>query len=94
MVVEEADIRDQNLESIASKSKDNDVHIFFPSRCKILNLKGKVIKWGIFESNLLTDEYIDYLTKCHLVWVPSEWARKVLINHGLKKIKLMSFLRC
>ena len=84
-MVVEIDIRDQNLEFIASKSKDNDVHIFFFPLDVNLNLKGKVIKWGIFESNLLTDEYIDYLTKCHLVWVPSEWAKKVLINQGLKK---------
>ena len=87
-MVVEIDIRGQNLELIASNSKDGDVHIlFFPLDIN-LNLKGKVIKWGIFESNLLTDEYIYYLTECHLVWVPSGWAKKVLINHGLKKNKI------
>jgi glycosyltransferase involved in cell wall biosynthesis len=87
-MVIEVDIRGQDLELIASNSSNNDVHIFFFPLDVNLNIKGKVIKWGIFEANLLTDEYIDYLIKCHLVWVPSKWAKKVLIDHGLEKNKV------
>ena len=49
--------------------------IFFPTVAENF-VRGTVIKWGIFESDTLPLNYIDYLNRSHLIWVPSKWAKK------------------
>ena len=47
-----------------------------------------MIKWGIFESDTLPLNYIDYLNRSHLIWVPSKWAKKVLTLHQIDEGKI------
>ena len=87
-LVQEVDMQGQDLNAIAAQSTAQDIHIlFFPLR-QALPLQGTVIKWGIFEAEVLPDHYIDYLSNSHLIWVPSQWARQVLISHGLEADKI------
>ena len=46
-------------------------------------MRGKVVKWGVFEATRLSSEYLSYLKASHLIWVPSKWARDVLIENGV-----------
>ena len=86
--VQEVDMKGQDLVPVAAQSTGQDVHIlFFPLRQQI-PLLGFIIKWGIFEAEVLPDHYIEYLSNSHLIWVPSQWARQVLIAHGLEADKI------
>jgi glycosyltransferase involved in cell wall biosynthesis len=81
--VNEVEPTDSNLLTLSSSSTLADVHVFFyPTQTKV-NLKGFVVKWAIFESNKLPGNYINWLIDSHLIWVPSNWAKTTLIEHGL-----------
>lgn len=82
-LVEEVDVFGAHLEAIAEKSCEDDVHILFSSISRPLKLRGKVVKWGVFEATRLDSEYLSYLKASHLIWVPSQWAREVLIENGV-----------
>lgn len=86
--VQEVDMKGQDLQVIAGQTTAQDIHVlFFPLR-EQLSLQGFIVKWGIFEADVLPDHYIDYLSNSHLIWVPSQWARQVLIAHGIEAEKI------
>ena len=87
-MVREVDVCSSNLKSIADGTEKDDIHILFASLAEPVSLQGSVIKWGVFESNILSTEYVHYLKKSHAVWVPSSWARDVLIHHGLSETQV------
>ena len=87
-LVQEVNIQGQDLTDIVAQTTVQDIHILFFPLLEELPLKGAIIKWGMFEAEVLPDRYINYLSNSHLVWVPSHWARQVLVNHGLQKKKV------
>jgi hypothetical protein len=82
-LVREADPFATDLQKIASESTNEDIHILFSSLSRPVQLRGKIIKWGVFEADLLSEEYINYLVKSDLIWVPSRWAKEVLLAHDI-----------
>lgn len=83
-LVEEFDAYDSNLENNVAAGSHNDVNIMFGPLPKPLLLKGRVVKWAVFEADKLDDRYLSYLSRSDAIWVPSEWAKTVLLNHGFK----------
>ena len=82
-LVEEVEASGKKISPVAKLVQPNDVSVFFfPSLSEQL-VKGTIIKWGIFETNSLPSDYTSYLKRSHLIWVPSQWAKGVLIAHGL-----------
>ena len=54
------------------------------SGCRVLaGAPGLRIGYVIWDSTKLPDVWDDGLAVCDRVWVPSEWARAVMIDHGL-----------
>ena len=86
--VQEVDIQGQNLQTVVEQTTVQDTNVLFFPLNENLSLKGFIIKWGIFEIDILPTFYIDYLTRSDLIWVPSQWARQVLINHGIDERKV------
>ena len=87
-LVREADPFATDLQKIASESTNQDIHILFSSLSRPVQLRGKIIKWGVFEADLLSEEYINYLVKSDLIWVPSRWAKEVLLAHDIDAQKI------
>ena len=82
-LVEEVEASGKKISPVVNRIQPNDVSVFFfPSLSEQL-VTGTVIKWGIFETDSLPDDYTNYLRRSHLVWVPSQRAKGVLIAHGL-----------
>ncbi len=81
-MVEEVEVSGKNQSCCQPNSTKRCVSFFFPTLSEQF-VKGTIIKWGIFETDSLPDDYISYLKRSHLIWVPSQWAKTVLISHGL-----------
>ena len=86
--VQEVDMQGQNLQTVVAQTTVQDTHVLFFPINENLSLKGFIIKWGIFESDILPTFYIEYLSNSDLIWVPSQWARQVLISHGIYEGKV------
>jgi len=71
------------LSSLSESARLADIHIFFYPPSEQVSLKGFVVKWGIFETTKLPAQYVEWLSDCHLIWVPSRWAKNVLVEHGI-----------
>ena len=82
-LIEEVPVSGKKISSSVSRIQPNDVSVFFFPTLSEQFVKGTIIKWGIFETDSLPDDYINYLQRSHLIWVPSQWAKTVLISHGL-----------
>jgi glycosyltransferase involved in cell wall biosynthesis len=82
-LVEEVEASGKKISPVAKLVQPNDVSVFFFPSLSEQWVKGTIIKWGIFETNRLPDDYTSYLKRSHLIWVPSQWAKGVLIAHGL-----------
>ena len=82
-LLEEVEVSGKKISPVVSRIQPNDVSIFFFPTLSEQFVKGTIIKWGIFETDNLPDDYISYLKRSHLIWVPSQWAKTVLISHGL-----------
>jgi len=82
-MVEEVEVSGKKISPVVSRIQPNDVSVFFFPTLSEQFVKGTIIKWGIFETDSLPDDYISYLKRSHLIWVPSHWAKTVLISHGL-----------
>lgn len=65
-----------------------DVNIFFVPPPEHVAVRGAIVKWGIFEADRLEEAYLEYLSDSNLVWVPSDWAKNVLLAHGLNSAKI------
>ena len=82
-MVEEVEVSGKKISPVVSRIQPNDVSVFFFPTLSEQFVKGTIIKWGIFETDSLPDDYISYLKRSHLIWVPSQWAKMVLKSHGL-----------
>ena len=82
-IIEEVDVSGKKISPIVSQIQPNDVSVFFFPTISKQFVKGTIIKWGIFETDSLPTDYISYLRRSHLIWVPSRWAKTVLVSHGL-----------
>ena len=82
-LVEEVEVSGKKISPVVSRIQPNDVSVFFFPTLSEQFVKGTIIKWGIFETDCLPEDYISYLKRSHLIWVPSQWAKTVLISHGL-----------
>lgn len=81
--IEEVEVSGKKISPVVSRIQSNDVSVFFFPTLSEQFVKGTIVKWGIFETDKLPDDYISYLKRSHLIWVPSKWAEAVLISHGL-----------
>ena len=81
--VEEVEVSGKKISPVVGQIQPYDVSVFFFPTLSEQFVKGTIVKWGIFETDSLPDEYISYLKRSHLIWVPSEWAKTVLTSHGL-----------
>ena len=82
-MIEEVEVSGKKISPVVSRIQPNDVSVFFFPTLSEQFVKGTIIKWGIFETDSLPDDYISYLKRSHLIWVPTQWAKTVLISHGL-----------
>ena len=82
-MIEEVEVSGKKISPVVSRIQPNDVSVFFFPTLSEQFVKGTIIKWGIFETDSLPDDYISYLKCSHLIWVPSQWAKTVLMSHGL-----------
>jgi glycosyltransferase involved in cell wall biosynthesis len=73
---------------IVHQIQPEDVSILFFPTISEQFIKGTIIKWAIFETDVLPESYIDYLNRSHLIWVPSSWAKVILQNHGIASAKV------
>jgi len=87
-VVVEVKSSGKKISPIVHQITENDVSIFFYPTISEHFVSGFVIKWAIFESDVLPDDYLEYLSRSDLIWTPSNWAKKVLISCGLEKNKI------
>ena len=87
-LIEEVDSFGSNIHEYAHKSKDIDTHILFSVPNQAVPLKGNVIVWAIFESDILPQHLLNLYKQCHLVWVPSDWGRTILIQNGIDENKI------
>lgn len=71
----------ETLMQAVQSSEEEDVNIFFfPVGYK--GWRGLVIKWAIFESTFMNESNRSWLRdNCHLIWVPSEWGKSVLVDN-------------
>ena len=81
--VEEVEVSGKKVSPVIKRTQPNDVTVFFFPTMSEQFARGTIIKWGIFETDSLPDDYISYLKRSHLIWVPSQWAKTVLLSHGL-----------
>ena len=84
-LVVEVDASGKNISPIVSQIQADDVSVFFFPTLSEQFVKGTIVKWGIFETDILPEDYLIYLRRSHLIWVPSSWAKRVLILHGLRE---------
>ena len=82
-MVEEVEVSGKKISPFCSQTQPNDVSVFFFPTVSEEFVKGTIVKWGIFETDSLTEDYVSYLKRSHLIWVPSQWDKTVLIAHGL-----------
>ena len=82
-LVEEVEVSGKKISPVVNQIQPSDVSVFFFPTMSEHFVKGTVIKWGIFETDSLPDDYISYLRLSHLIWVPSQWAKSVLLSHGI-----------
>ena len=82
-LVEEVEVSGKKISPVVNRIQATDVSVFFFPTMSEQFVKGTIIKWGIFETDSLPDDYISYLKRSHLVWVPSQWAKTVLVSHGI-----------
>jgi glycosyltransferase involved in cell wall biosynthesis len=87
-VVVEVQSSGKKINPIIHQITENDVSVFFFPSISEHFVRGFVIKWAIFESDVLPDDYLEYLSRSDLIWTPSNWAKKVLISCGLEKNKI------
>ena len=81
--IREVGTSSSELGVISDTATHADVHIFFYPPSEPVSLKGFIVKWGIFETNKLPANYIQWLIDSHVIWVPSLWAKNVLMEHGI-----------
>lgn len=85
----EVDITDSDLiKEVAKLSDGHDINIWFLPSPNFGIIRGRNVVWAFFESNVLPDVYINYYNSADLIWVPSHWARNILLSIGFDKEKI------
>ena len=64
--VREVGTSPSELNSFFDTATPADVHIFFYPISEQVQVKGFVVKWGIFETNKLPEQYLTWLIDSHL----------------------------
>lgn len=68
----------------------SDINIFFFGFTTIVRPPpGFNIVWAIFETDTLSENYVNVLNLANLIWVPSHWGLDILIRHGLDLNKII-----
>lgn len=83
--VEEVDATNiQELQAAVLATTPVDINIWFWPAPAIEFSKGINVCWAIFETTKLPNWYVNHLKKfANIIWVPSHWGRKVLIDNGI-----------
>jgi glycosyltransferase involved in cell wall biosynthesis len=84
----EVDATGKKINPLAKETTVNDVSIFFFPTINESLVKGLIVKWAIFESDILPEQYLEYLSRSHAIWTPSEWGSTVLANNGIPEEKI------
>ena len=84
-VIEEVYATGKKISPTVHKIEEADISVFFYPTISEQFVRGTIVKWGIFETDTLPTDYLNYLRRSNLVWVPSNWAKDVLIRHGFCK---------
>jgi glycosyltransferase involved in cell wall biosynthesis len=88
-LVEEVDFMSQEaLVKASQDSADDDINISFVSVNLQDHFRGRNIQWIVFETTSPPEQLMDNLRPAHQVWVPSAWARDILLAKGLASEKL------
>jgi glycosyltransferase involved in cell wall biosynthesis len=81
--VEEVEVLGKKINPVISRIQATDVSVFFFPNMSEQFVRGTIIKWAVFETDSLPNDYVSYLRRSHLIWVPSKWAKTVLLLHGI-----------
>ena len=84
-VIEEVYATGKKISPTVHKIEEADISVFFYPTISEQFVRGTIVKWGIFETDTLPADYLNYLKRSNLVWVPSQWAKNVLVRHGFCK---------
>jgi glycosyltransferase involved in cell wall biosynthesis len=88
-LVEEVDFMDQEaLVKASQDSVDSDINISFVGVNLHDHFRGYNVHWIVFETTRPSEQLMVNLRTAHQVWVPSAWARDVLISMGMSSEKL------
>lgn len=84
-IVEAIDLTaDNQITAAVESSSGDDINIWFWLNPYIGSTKGIHIIWSLFESDRLDQTYLyNHLSSGHIIWTPSSWGKKVLLNHGV-----------
>lgn len=83
-LVEEIDFINTNqFESAINSSTDLDINISFVAANIHDFFRGTIIQWTVFETTHIPVTISECLTRADQVWVPSQWGRQVLLEHGI-----------
>jgi glycosyltransferase involved in cell wall biosynthesis len=81
--VELLDHNDQTrLKKSAADSVETDINIAFVNANLNDHFRGVNINWTVFESTRIPTKLYGVMNS-HLLWVPSEWGRKIAIGQGI-----------
>ena len=69
------------------ETKSGDVVMLF--KPAVVDGRAYIIKWAIFETAFPPKKMIRWLDDSAQIWVPSEWGKKVLIDHGISATKVV-----
>ena len=78
----------ESLAVAAAHSSPDDINVWFWPDRNAGFFRGRQIVWGIFESTRLPLPYLTKLESFDRVWVPSAWAKHVLILNGFDREKI------
>ena len=81
------------VEASILRSQEEDINIFFLDEGAISSrYKGLKIIWHVFDLTAIpADEISSLLRNYHEIWVPSDWARQILLLHAIpfSRIRVM-----
>ena len=87
--IEEVNLSDpSSVQEALNTSADGDINIWFWQNPSMSAFKGVNIRWAIFESDKLPQYALESLAPAHLIWVPSQWGKDVLIANGVDAQKI------
>lgn len=83
-LVEEIDhLNIDHLHQAVEESQPGDINISFVAMNIHEHFRGHNVQWIVFESTKIPIHIMNVLRPADQVWVPSQWGRDILINHGI-----------